>query len=139
PSSATAAAPASSSMSPCITRAPASMNVLAISHPMPRAAPVITAVRPSSIPMVCVLPSLVRAPAGPGLAAHRVRAADQPAADDQALDLAGPLVQPEESDVAVDPLDSEPALVTAASVALQGLVRTDARPTATVSHDISRA
>src|SRR5690625_4878247 len=65
-------------------------------RPCPRAAPVMNATLPASRPVI-PLPSV----GGSGLP---LRGFDQPRADDQPLDLAGALIEPQQAHIAVDPL-----------------------------------
>src|SRR5688572_27479469 len=60
PSDCAAAIPAATSVSPITTRAPSSMKRAAMPRPMPRAAPISTAARPSSLPAIRSLLGFVR-------------------------------------------------------------------------------
>src|ERR1700751_1046059 len=107
-------------MSTAMMSAPSRAILTACARPCPRAAPVMNATLPVSRPLMCAPYRKRHCNANDNTSPLTLRRLDQVRPDDQPLDLAGALVEPQQPDVAVDGLHRHFAHVPTPAVNLDG-------------------
>src|ERR1700761_5566545 len=109
-------------MSTAMTSAPSLAIRTACARPWPRAAPVMNATLPASRPLICAPYRKRHCNADDNTSLFALRRLDQVRPNDQPLNLAGALVEPQQPNVAIDPLHRHLAHVSTPAVNLHGKI-----------------
>src|ERR1700759_4959766 len=115
-------------MSTAMMSAPSRAMRTACARPWPRAAPVMNATLPVSRPLMCAPYRKRHCNANDNTSLLALRRLDQVRPDDQPLNLAGPLVEPQQPDVAINAFHRHLAHVSASAVNLHGEIGNLAGP-----------